>query len=131
MLFNIKAKLAREAKDIVDFLTNNSLSALYCHGWAIQICGLSGKVSTVELVADKFYVCVTQFKFTFPSKVSELSSFLDTLEILSTVIAMMEQTAQEIKNVMNSVDQLRSPFTSHMFDPSTLTSPLFGGLYKY
>ncbi|KAI7900222.1 uncharacterized protein BX663DRAFT_412408, partial [Cokeromyces recurvatus] len=55
-VYNDKAKLAREAKEIVDVLTSNSLPAAYCHGWAIQICGLSGKVSTVELVADKLYV---------------------------------------------------------------------------
>lgn len=128
---NDKVKLAREAKDIVDFLTNKSLPAVYCRGWAILICGLTGKVSTVELVTEKLYVSVPQFQFTFPSKISGLSSFLETLEILSTVIAMMEQTAQETKNIMNSVDLFRSPFTNHMFDPSTSTSPLSGDYYKH
>lgn len=110
-----KVKLARESKDIVDVFKSNSLVPKHCHGWDIQKCGLTGKVSTVELAADNLYVYVPQFNIAFLSKVSELSDFMDALQILSAVIIMTEETSQEMKKAMDSVDRSHSP----LLDPST------------
>lgn len=70
--------------------------------------------STLALVTDNLYVYVAQFNLVFPSQVSELSSFLDTLQTLSTVIMIMEQTSQEMKNAMDYVDRSHAYFTNHM-----------------
>lgn len=89
-LYHNLGKLVREGKDVLDGMLHailNNEHANEASAWIIQICGLQGQTSSIHLVSDGLYVAIPQFKLQFPSSISNLHSFLDTLSgLLSFVV---------------------------------------------
>lgn len=101
------SKLIREGKDVLDDLLNIVLdqgTAKELTAWMIHICGFQGQISSIHLPHNGLYVALPQFKFSFPTSVSTLHSFKNSLEYLITFIFKMEKSAHTIKSTVQELE---------------------------
>ncbi|KAF7730049.1 hypothetical protein EC973_002994 [Apophysomyces ossiformis] len=109
-----QSKLLREAKDITDshhssYLNNN-------FGWAIQIAGLEGSCSTVNLDRNGLYVGTPQLEIEFPKDERELHKLDNTLTVLHTLIMDLEKQARRMMCQSNAVKESASSSLSEIFN---------------
>lgn len=107
---NDSGKLIREAKDILDNLIrslNSKVNVDDICGYMLQICGLQGYIASIHLVKPGLYVTVHQKKIKFPTCISTLSTFIETLTVLITLIQRLEKNAHILKSALQELEDRR------------------------
>lgn len=78
-------KLVRDGKHNLDGrlrIVMDDENAKAAFAWVIQLSGYRGEISSVHLVRDGMYVAIPQGKLAFPTDISTLDDFVDTLKVL-------------------------------------------------
>lgn len=78
-------KLVREGKDVLDGLLHIVMDdkvAKDLSAWVIQISALQGEVASTHLAENGAYAAIPQGKLRFPSNLSNMEDFIDTISNL-------------------------------------------------
>ncbi|KAI9247372.1 hypothetical protein EDC94DRAFT_494066, partial [Helicostylum pulchrum] len=87
-------KLIREGKTNTISLHDITDNFPIIHTWIIQACGLQLDVSTVVYIDNDLFVVVPQFSIEYPTEISHLEFFIDSIKNLFTFREDIESLAR-------------------------------------